>query len=139
MNNPSLSKSLVYYVTNCNYLDAKTKKVKLIDLHKIKEIYNSYVEIVKKNGLEMHDGIINEDYIYSDDGCDNEEKSGYQSSEDDEQEEEADKYGNSKPDKKDKDPSDDEGDNEGNDNSILDLVNNYIRNKNKNNKSAKLK
>ena len=38
LNNPSLSKSLVYYISNCNYLDAKNKKVKLIDLRKIKEI-----------------------------------------------------------------------------------------------------
>ena len=50
-----------YYVKNSNYIDNKTKKGKLINLHKIKEIYNTYVTIVKNNGLEMHDGIINED------------------------------------------------------------------------------
>ena len=38
LNNPSLLKSIIYYIKNCN----KTKKVKLINLHKIKEIYATY-------------------------------------------------------------------------------------------------
>ena len=39
MNNPSLPKSLFYYIKNSNYIDDKTKRVKLINLHKINEDY----------------------------------------------------------------------------------------------------
>ena len=136
MNNPSLSKSLIYYAKNSNYIDNKTKKVKLINLHKIKEIYNTYVTIVKNNGLEMHDGIINEDYIYSEDESDIEEKSISESSNESDEKEDI-NCGNI-PDKKDKDPSDDdEGDNKEENTDILDFTKKCKSNKNKNNKKTK--
>ena len=66
MNNPNLSKAIIYYIKNSDYLDKKTKKVKLIDLETMKNIYNTYVDIVKNNGLEMFDNKINEDYFVDD-------------------------------------------------------------------------
>ena len=63
-------------------MDDKTKKVKLINLNKIKEIYVTYVEIIKNNGVEMQDIIINEDYIKSEDeDYENDENSNSESSE----------------------------------------------------------
>ena len=63
INNPNLSKAIIYYINNSGYMDKKNKKIKLINLEKLKEIYSTYVEIVQKNGLEMFDNIINEDYL----------------------------------------------------------------------------
>jgi len=66
INNPNLSKSIIYYINNCEYMDKKNKKnkkIKLINLEKLKEINSTYVEIVKRNGLEMFYNIINEDYF----------------------------------------------------------------------------
>ena len=62
INNPSLSKAIIYYIKNSNYLDKKTRKVKLIDFKIIKDIYKTYTEVVKNSGLEMFDGIIDEDF-----------------------------------------------------------------------------
>ena len=36
MNNPNLSKAIIYYIKNSDYLDKKTKKVKLIELETMK-------------------------------------------------------------------------------------------------------
>ena len=41
----------------------KNKKVNLINWEKIKNIYTTYVEIVKNNGIDMFDNIVNKDYI----------------------------------------------------------------------------
>ena len=43
LNNPNLSKAIIYYIKNCEYKDKKNN-IKLIDLHKLKSIYNAYVE-----------------------------------------------------------------------------------------------
>lgn len=63
INNPSLSKAIIYYIKNITYLDKKTKKVKLIDFKQLKEIDETYTEVVRNSGLEMFDGIINYDFI----------------------------------------------------------------------------
>ncbi len=39
INNPSLSKAIIYYIKYSNYLDKKTNKVRLIDFKQIKDIY----------------------------------------------------------------------------------------------------
>lgn len=62
LNNPNLSKSIVYYLNNSNYYD-KNKKVKLINYQILKNIYNTYTNFVKQNGLEMFDNIEDEDFI----------------------------------------------------------------------------
>ena len=114
---------------NCKYLDDKSKKIKLINLHKIKEIYSTYVEIIKNNGLEMQDGIINEDYINSEDeDYEDDENSNSESCE--ESEENKDNLlAENINDKNIKDPSDDEGDNKEKDWDILELFNNVKKNK----------
>ena len=66
---------MIYYFKNSNYLDYKSKRVKLINSHKIKEIYNTYTTTIKNNRLEIQDDIINEDYLYSNIESEKEEKS----------------------------------------------------------------
>ena len=56
-------KPKIYYIKNSNYLDKKTRKVKLIYFKRIKDIYKTYTEVVKNSGLEMFDGIIDEDFL----------------------------------------------------------------------------
>ncbi len=43
LNNRNLSKAIIYYIKNWEYKDKKNN-IKLIDLHKLKSIYNAYVE-----------------------------------------------------------------------------------------------
>ena len=46
---PNLSKSIIYYITNSNYLEKNKKDVKLIDYKLLTDIYSTYVEVVKKS------------------------------------------------------------------------------------------
>ena len=41
---PNLSKSLIYYITNCKYFDKNKKNVKLIDYKILHDIYSTYVK-----------------------------------------------------------------------------------------------
>ena len=56
-------KSLIYYINNCNYLEKNSKEVQFIDYNILKNIYDAYVYIVKKLGLNKFDNIENEDFM----------------------------------------------------------------------------
>ena len=45
--NPNLSKAFLYYIKNCNYIDKKTHKIIIINMEKLKDIYNTYIKVVK--------------------------------------------------------------------------------------------
>ena len=62
LNAPNLSKAIIYYIKNSNYLENNNKKVKLIDYNFINNIYATYVEIVKKTGINMFDNIEQDDF-----------------------------------------------------------------------------
>lgn len=82
---PNLSKSIIYYITKCNYLEKNKKEVKLIDYKNLTDIYSTYVEVVKKSGLTIFENIENEDFISdeaNDDYFDDENYDSKESSED---------------------------------------------------------
>ena len=151
MNNPNLSKAIIYYIKNSEYLDKKTKSIKLIDFEIMKNIYMTYVEIVKNNGLEMFDNKMNEDYFEEENNkilIDDENSISSTSSEDELEEIEKSHIKNNNTDD---DDSDKDNDNEiyghkekKNDNKIKKKKNDYqypkskSKNKSKKNKDNKL-
>ena len=140
MSNPNLSKSLIYYIQKCNYRD-KYKKVKLIDLEILKNIYATYVKFIKDNGLEMFDKIENEDFIVEEIPNDIEDdENSYCNSDEEDESKNCDEINIDK-----KDDPDDDNDNSSDDNCIGKKENKIIypkqgnnhksKNKNKNNSS----
>ena len=134
MSNPNLSKSLIYYIQKCNYRD-KYKKVKLIDLEILKNIYATYVKFIKDNGLEMFDKIENEDFIVEEIPNDIEDDENSDSNSDEEDESKnCDEINIDK-----KDDPDDDNDNSSDDNFIGKKENKIIYPKQGNNHKSKNK
>lgn len=62
ISNPCLSKAIIYYIKNNNYIDKKNNNVKWIDFNVMNDIYKTYVEIFKNSVLVIFDGIYREDF-----------------------------------------------------------------------------